>query len=85
MAEHGEIIKFSGSWGSGMASLTVKNTETGEVVTLYADSGPLGRALNACYGAAGPGHVINNESLQGKLIYYAVDDMGMLAGFEPAE
>ncbi len=85
MARYGEIVSFNGSWGSGIASLTIKNHETGEEETIFAESGPTGRALQACYGADEPGNIINNEVIKGKMIYYAVDELGMLEGFEPAE
>ncbi len=79
------IVSFQGSWGSGIAYLTVQEIIGGDIITLQADSGPLGRALSQCYGADLPGHVIDNAVIAGKLIYYGVDELGMLAGFTPAE
>ncbi len=86
MIKRGKIVGFSGSWQSGLATLTVENLDTGEVEHLPAESGPLGRALGAAFDAIGPGHTIDNEAIRGEEIFYSMDEMGLiLGGFSPVD
>ncbi len=79
----GVIVDFRGSWGSGLAGLVIE--EEDKQVTVYADSGPLGRALQSLYGAACPGNTIDVSKIEGKEILFSTDDLGLLVGFAPAD
>jgi len=86
MIQKGKIISFSGSWGSGLATLTIQN-EDGTVKHVPCDNGPTVRALHAAFGnVISKNHTMNNKAIQGKEIYYTLDDMGLvLGGFVPLE
>jgi hypothetical protein len=71
------ILGFSGSWGSGLATLIFE-----EGLQVPADNGPLGRALIGAFDAASPGHSIDNRKIAGQEIVWFYDDFGLiLAGF----
>lgn len=81
----GKIIGFGGNWGSGLATLTLEDMDTGEIVSVYADSGPLGRALGECYDAIGAGNTIDNEKIAGEEVYFSLNDLGLLEAFSPVD
>lgn len=77
---YGKIKTVSGSFGSGIASLTVGTR------VFHADNGPLMRALDAAFGGIGPGHTFNPRAVAGKAVYVYMDDMGLcMGGFVPAD
>ena len=77
----GTIIGFYGSYGSGIATLSIK-TETGEHKMVPCDNGPTVRALDAIFGnVIGPGHSVNVYAIKGKKIRYEMDDMGLVLGW----
>ena len=78
------ILGVGGSFGSGLASLTVKHKD-GTVHTLYADNGPLIRALDSAFGdVITAGHRFDVNAVKGKRIRYEMDDMGLtMAYFVP--
>lgn len=77
-----EIVTVQGSFGSGMATMVVAR-EDGCRESLYADNGPLIRALDSAFGdVIQEGHRFNPQAVAGKKIVYFMDDMGLcLAGF----
>lgn len=78
-AEQGTIVDFSGSWGSGVATLRVKVGR--KTRTIYCDNGPTVRALAAMFpNVIAPGHSVNVAALKGQEIRFAVDEIGLLAG-----
>lgn len=91
-----EILSLRGSFGSGMASLTVK-LPNGSTRVIHGDNGPLIRALDQAYDIIGPrrwsfglrtrrgrGHTVDTSNLTGQVIYYWLDDMGLcIGGFIP--
>jgi len=85
MVKKGVIRGFSGSWHSGIASLTVEH-EDGTVVDIPCDNAYTVRALDAAFGdVITAGHSVNQESIVGEEIYYSYDEMGLLlGGFTPA-
>ncbi len=83
MLRKGTIVGFEGSWGSGLAGLVLE--EHGDRVTVYADSGPLGRALESYYGASCLGNVIDESRIEGREVMFATDSMGLLVGLAPAD
>lgn len=78
----GKITGLSGSWGSGLASLSIRD-DGGDEHTLYADSGPLVRALDAMFECIRPGHIVDADAVVGQYVQYAADGM-LLVGLEPA-
>jgi len=82
----GKIIGFRGSWLSGLATLIVEDFDRGEIA-IPCDNGATVRALEDAFGnVIAEGHTVNNEAIQGKEIYYSMDDMGLvLGGFTPVE
>jgi len=84
----GTIVQVAGSWGSGLAALTVDDERRGRV-TLHSDNGPLVRSLDAAFGdVIGSGHAIDNRKggHVGKTIFYFLDEFGLcLGGFVPED
>jgi len=79
----GRIEGIHGSWGSGLATVLIRD-EDGRLETLYADNGPLVRALEAMFGEIiEPGHTVNVEAVIGREIEYGTDELGMLAWIGP--
>jgi hypothetical protein len=77
--EQGTIVDFSGSWGSGVATLRVKVGR--KTRSIYCENGPTVRALASMFeGVIAPGHSVNVDALRGQEIRFAVDEIGMLAG-----
>lgn len=78
----GTIVGVEAS--GGIITLTLKNKD-GSKTTVHADNGPLVRALNEAFpGFIVPGHRFDSERVVGEQIEYEVDDLGMMAGFQPA-
>ena len=83
--QKGTILGMSGSWGSGIATLSLQVSD-GMKINVLCENGQTVRALNACFGnVISPGHRINMDAIRGKEIYFSIDDMGMLEGFSPVE
>jgi hypothetical protein len=79
--KRGKIIGLEGSWGSGIATLYVEDSN-GDTIPLYCENSPTIKALdNAFGGVIAPGHRVNVDAIKGKIIYYSEDNMGMLEGF----
>lgn len=84
--EKGKILGFRGTWGSGIATLTVKNLKTGEIENIPTDNAPTVRALESAYGnIISAGHTADISRIKGKIIYYDYTGWGTLAGFVPEE
>jgi hypothetical protein len=81
MTGTGTIITLRGSWSSGIATLVVKQGKT--VRSLYADNGPLVRALDKMFGGViAPGHRVDLDAIRGRKIRFTTDDFGMIASLE---
>jgi len=76
--QQGVITGFQGSFGSGIATLSVDG------VPVYCENGPTVQALNACFGCIADGHTVDVSALIGQTIAYTTDDLGMLESFAPA-
>jgi hypothetical protein len=75
-----EIVAFKGTWGSGIATLTVYANNRFKI--LYCDNGPTVRALNALFpGFIAKGHTVNNDMIKGQEIDYELDDMGLCLAY----
>ena len=73
----GTITGISGSWSSGLATLLVDGKP------VYADNGPLMRALDAAFpGFIGVNHTVDPQVVIGKRIDYSTDEWGMLSDFD---
>jgi hypothetical protein len=83
----GEIVNFSGSWGSGLGYLKIKDDRTGKEQSIPCENSQTVRSLESCFGnVISEGHCANGEGYKGKVIYWAWDDMGLvLGGFYPEE
>ncbi len=79
------IVNLSGSWGSGIAQLTLRVGR--KKVVVPCENGPTVRALDAIFGdVIAPGHSVNVDAIRGKKVRYCLDDMGlMLGGLAPVE
>jgi hypothetical protein len=85
MIKKGQIMGFEGSWGSGIATLTLKG-EDGRIVNIPCDNGPTVRSLESAYGnIIGESHTASIKNIKGKWIYYDTEEWGTLAGFTPEE
>jgi len=81
----GKIIAFHGTWMSGLATLVIEDYDRG-VVEVPCENAPTVRALDSAFGGViSGGHTVNNKAIQGKEIYYATDEIGILAGFTPVD
>ena len=83
----GKIVDFIGSWGSGIAQLTMEDSETGKIEFVPCENGPTVRALEDAFGEViTPGHTANGNGYKGKEVFWAWDEMGlMMASFMPVE
>jgi len=83
--ETGTILDFRGSWGSGIATLTVEDSK-GQKRTIQCENAPTVRALDAIFGdVITPSHRVDVEKIIGRKIRYSVDDLGILTGIAPEE
>ena len=83
----GIIVSFSGSWGSGLGILKIKDAETGTIESVPCENATTVRALQAAFGdTITSGHSANGNGYKGQEIFWAMDDMGLvLAGFQPVD
>jgi len=83
----GRLIQFRGSWGSGLASLEIEDSETGAHELVPCDNGATVRALEAAFGdVITEGHTANGDGYKGREVYWSYDEFGLvLEGFTPIE
>lgn len=72
----GTIVGFSGSWGSGIATLIINHKP------VMCENAPTVRALEACFGNIIASH---KKNLKGKKIAFSLDAIGILEGFTPLD
>lgn len=84
--QKGTIIRFEGSWLSGLATLVIRK-EDGTIDRVPCENGPTVRALHRAFGnVISRGHTVSNRAIEGKEIFYSRDDMDLvLGGFTPVE
>lgn len=76
----GTITGFSGSWGSGIATLFVNERP------VPCENSPTVRALAEAFpDVIGEGHRVNVQSLVGKRILFSTGEFGLLEGFTPED
>ena len=83
----GRLIQFHGSWGSGLGTLEIEDSEIGEHEHVHCDNGATVRALEAAFGnVITPGHTASGNGYKGREVYWSYDEFGLiLAGFTPVE
>ena len=83
----GRLIQFRGSWGSGLGTLEIEDSETGEREQVPCDNGATVRALEAAFGnVITDGHTANGGGYKGREVYWSLDELGLvLEGFTPVE
>ena len=83
----GSLVQFHGSWGSGLGTLEIEDSETGERELVPCDNGATVRALEAAFGdVITPGHTANGDGYKGQEVYWSCDEFGLvLEGFTPVE
>ncbi len=81
----GRLIQFRGSWGSGLGSLEIEDSETGIHELVPCDNGATVRALEAAFGDINTeGHTANGDGYKGQEVYWSYDEFGLvLEGFTP--
>ncbi len=81
----GRLIQFRGSWGSGLATLEIEDSETGVHELVPYDNGATVRALEAAFGdVITEGHTANGDGYKGQKVYWSYDEFGLvLEGFTP--
>ena len=81
----GKLLQFHGSWMSGLGSLDIEDSETGQVESVPCDNGATVRALESCFGnVITPGHTAGGDGYKGQEVYWSYDEYGMmLGGFTP--
>ncbi len=71
----GTITGFSGSWGSGMATLWINGKP------VHCDNAPTVRALDAMFpGTISEGHTVSVNNIIGQTIRWDYDEMGLFLG-----
>lgn len=87
MVRKGKIVDFEGTWGSGLATLVIKDSETGKEMRLSCENTPTVRAFVDAYGreVIGAGHTVNVNELKGKEIYWTKGEWIDFGGFVPVE
>jgi len=83
----GRLIQFHGSWGSGLGTLEIEDSETGEHEHIPCDNGVTVRAIEAAFGnVITPAHTANGNGYKGREVYWSYDEFGLvLGGFTPVE
>jgi len=83
----GKLIQFHGSWGSGLGTLEIEDSETGAHEHVPCDNGATVRALEAAFGnVITPVHTANGNGYKGQEVYWSYDEFGLvLASFTPVE
>lgn len=81
----GTIQDFRGSWGSGIATLSIKVGR--KVHQVACENGSTVRALAGMFpDVIAPGHSVNVAALVGQRVRFALDEMGLMLGaLAPAE
>ena len=70
----GTLLSLHGSWGSGLAMLTIdEEVSRGatRLVTIPCEAGPTSRALRGAFGG----------TFSGQEVYFSTDENGLLLGF----
>lgn len=84
MLQKGKLIQFSGSFGSGLAQLTIE--VDGQVEMFHCDNGTTVRSLEDAFGnVITEGHTADGEGYKGQEVYFSADGIGFLEGFTPVE
>lgn len=84
MLQKGKLIQFSGSFGSGLAQISIE--VDGQVQMFHCDNGTTVRSLENAFGnVITEGHTANGNGYKNKEIYFSVDNIGVLEGFTPVE
>lgn len=80
----GKIVGFSGSYGSGIATLMIERG--GVVEAVHCENAPTVRALEHAFGnVIGAGHSVKKDAgFMNKEIYFTME-FGILASFTPVE
>jgi len=76
MKGKGRIVNFIGTWGSGVATLVLRD-QKGKEVKMAVENAPTVRALDSAFGGViGEGHTVNLDAIKGKWIEYEYDQYG---------
>ena len=79
----GTIVRMYGTWGSGLGMLEIDDEQRGRIA-VPCDNAPTVRALDGAFGnVIGEAHTFINEAIEGRVIYYSVDEIGVLEAFTP--
>ena len=83
----GKLIQFRGSWGSGLATLEIEDSETGAHELIPCDNGATVRALESAFGdVITEGHTANGDGYRDQEVYWSYDELGLvLEGFTPVK
>ena len=86
----GKLKGFRGSWGSGLGSLVIEDSETGFTEEIPCDNGTTVRALEGCFGnVIGDAHCVKPDQKAGfydKEVYWSMDEFGIVFdGFTPVD
>lgn len=84
MIQKGILKQFSGSWGSGLGSLSIE--VDGAIKQFPCDNGTTVRSLEGAFGnVITDGHTADGQGYRDQEVYFTVDDLGVLEGFSPVD
>jgi hypothetical protein len=86
MMRRGRIVRFEGSWMSGLGALVIEDHFTGCAEHVYCENAQTVRCLEGAFGdVIAPGHTVNQAAIAGREIFWSADGLGVLLGFSPVE
>jgi len=86
MIRKGKIKDFRGCWSSGLATITIEESETGNILHIPCENPSTVRGLAEAYGGITAGRSFDKSNIIDKEIYWAYDELGLIfGGFIPVE
>ena len=80
----GILKQFSGSYGSGLGTLSIE--VDGTIQDFHCDNGTTVRSLESAFGnVITEGHTADGDGYKEQEVFFSADFVGMIEGFTPVE